>query len=72
MQTDPVLVAAERRLIERADEIVLLADSSKFQRASGHVVCDLHMINTVVTDANVSERDLKMLEGAGARVVIAH
>jgi DeoR/GlpR family transcriptional regulator of sugar metabolism len=35
------------------------------------VVCDLHMINTVVTDANVSERDLKMLESAGARVVRA-
>ena len=37
MQADIILVTAERRLIERADEIIVLADSSKFAGPSGHV-----------------------------------
>ncbi|HKT75357.1 MAG TPA: DeoR/GlpR family DNA-binding transcription regulator, partial [Sphingobium sp.] len=50
MQADIVLVAAERRLIERADEIIVLVDSSKFAMTSGNVVCDLSEIDVVVTD----------------------
>ena len=39
MQPDIVLVAAERRLIDRADQLILLVDSSKFEGPSGNVVC---------------------------------
>src|SRR5689334_11264578 len=65
MQADPVLVAAERKLIDRADEIILLVDSSKFQGPSGHLVCALRDVDTVVTDGAVSDRDRRMLEDAG-------
>jgi DeoR family ulaG and ulaABCDEF operon transcriptional repressor len=71
MQADPVLVAAERKLIERADEIIILVDSSKFHGPSGHVVCDLDEIDVVVTDAAVSERDGRMLAEARVNLVIA-
>jgi DeoR family ulaG and ulaABCDEF operon transcriptional repressor len=70
MQADPVLVAAERKLIERADEIIILADSSKFQGPSGHVVCDLTAVDTVVTDAGVTERDRQMLAHAGVKLIV--
>ena len=71
MQADVILVTAERRLIERADEIIVLVDSSKFDGPSGHVVCQLDEIDTVVTDAGISAQHIKMLEKAGVRVVIA-
>lgn len=71
MQADVVLVAAERRLIERADEIIVLVDSSKFHGSSGNVVCSLQEIDTVVTDAGIDGDDIAMLESAGIRVVIA-
>jgi DeoR family ulaG and ulaABCDEF operon transcriptional repressor len=71
MQADIILVTAERRLIERADEIIVLVDSSKFDGPSGHVVCRLEDIDTVVTDREISARHRKMLENAGIRVVIA-
>jgi DeoR family ulaG and ulaABCDEF operon transcriptional repressor len=71
MQADVVLVAAERRLIERADEIIILVDSSKFSGPSGHVVCDLAEIDTVVTDAGVSEADRAMLRDRGVNLIIA-
>ncbi len=71
MQADIILVTAERRLIDRADEIIVLADSSKFHGPSGHVACRLEEIDTVVTDRDISAQHTKMLEKAGVRVVIA-
>jgi DeoR family transcriptional regulator, ulaG and ulaABCDEF operon transcriptional repressor len=71
MQADVVLVAAERRLIERADEIILLVDASKFDGPSGNVVCGLEEIDVIITDDRVSGATAHMIEAAGARLVIA-
>lgn len=71
MQADVVLVAAERRLIDRAEQIVLLVDSSKFHGPSGHVVCGLDEIDIVVTDPGVSDDERRMVENAGVRLIIA-
>jgi DeoR family transcriptional regulator, ulaG and ulaABCDEF operon transcriptional repressor len=71
MQADVILVTAERRLIERADQIIVLVDSSKFDGPSGHVVCRLEDIDIVVTDRDISAQPRRMLEKAGIRVVIA-
>jgi DeoR family ulaG and ulaABCDEF operon transcriptional repressor len=71
MQADIILVAAERRLMDRADEIIVLVDSSKFDGPSGHVVCALSEIDVVVTDAGIGSEHSKMLEKAGVRLVIA-
>jgi DeoR family ulaG and ulaABCDEF operon transcriptional repressor len=71
MQADIVLVAAERRLIARAEELILLVDSSKFHGSSGSVVCELAVVDTVVTDSGISAQDIEMLAAAGVSVVIA-
>ena len=70
MQVDVVLVAAERRLIERAEELILLVDSSKFQ-GSGNIVCDLAAVDIVVTDQGITKRDMAMLKAAGIQVIVA-
>jgi DeoR family transcriptional regulator, ulaG and ulaABCDEF operon transcriptional repressor len=71
MQADIILVAAERRLMDRADEIIVLVDSSKFDGPSGHVVCRLEEIDVVVTDSGISPEHVKMLEKVGVKLVIA-
>jgi DeoR family ulaG and ulaABCDEF operon transcriptional repressor len=71
MQPDVVLVAAERRLIDKADEIIVLVDSSKFTGPSGNVVCGLEEIDTVITDRGITGDQRRMLESAGVKVVIA-
>jgi DeoR family transcriptional regulator, ulaG and ulaABCDEF operon transcriptional repressor len=71
MQADIVLVAAERRLIERADEIIILVDASKFDGPSGNVVCGLEEIDTIITDDRVSDKTATMLERAGVKIVVA-
>jgi DeoR family transcriptional regulator, ulaG and ulaABCDEF operon transcriptional repressor len=71
MQADPVLVASERRLIERAEEIILLADSSKFTAPSGNVVCSLAEVDTIVTDRGINAIMRDTLAAAGVKVIIA-
>lgn len=71
MQPDVILVAAERRLIDRADELIVLVDHTKFRGPSGNVVCGMDEVDIVVTDAGVEDENVAMLEAAGTRVVIA-
>jgi len=71
MQSDVILAQAERRLLERADELVLLVDSSKFEAPTGHVICTLDEVDIVVTDRNIRDEHARMLEQAGVRLIMA-
>jgi DeoR family transcriptional regulator, ulaG and ulaABCDEF operon transcriptional repressor len=71
MQADILLVAAEQRLIERADKIIALLDSSKFHGPSGHVVCQLEEIDVLVTDKGLSSKHADMVERAGIQLIVA-
>lgn len=70
MQADPVLVAAERRLVEKAEEIIVVVDATKFEAASGNVVCTLDEIDTIITDDRISDAARAMIEQAGVRLEI--
>ena len=71
MQLDMLLVAAERRLVDRADQVIVLLDSSKFDGPSGHVVCRLDEIDIVVTDKKITAKQKSLLQAAGIKVLIA-
>ncbi|MEO5598301.1 MAG: DeoR/GlpR family DNA-binding transcription regulator [Novosphingobium sp.] len=70
MQADVILVAAERRLIDRAEQVVLLVDSSKFASSSGAIVCGLDEVDVLITDAGIAPEHAAMLRKAGVEVVI--
>ena len=71
LQDDVLLVAAERRLIERADQVILLVDSSKFHKASGVVICQLSDIYIVITDKGIAPESARMIQDAGVDLIIA-
>lgn len=71
MQVDIVLVAAEREFMQRADQLILLVDSSKFQGPSGSVVCELGNVHTVISDDGIEQQHRDMLHSAGVRLIIA-
>ncbi|MCW6531893.1 DeoR/GlpR family DNA-binding transcription regulator [Sphingomonas sp. MMSM20] len=71
MQADVVLAAAERQMIDRAEWVALLVDSSKFAAPSGSVVCGLDELDVVVTDAGISDIHARMIEQAGVELIIA-
>jgi DeoR family ulaG and ulaABCDEF operon transcriptional repressor len=64
MQQDVILVAAERRLIDRAEQVVLLVDSSKFASSSGAIVCGLDEVDVLITDDGIAPEMQTLLEAA--------
>ncbi len=71
MEGDPLLIQAEQKLLSQAEELVLLADSSKFANRSSLILCPLERVHTLITDDGVSTRDAKIVEQAGIRLIVA-
>jgi Transcriptional regulators of sugar metabolism len=71
MEADPLLIQAEQKLIDQADELIVLVDSSKFRRRSSLILCGLSRIATVITDEGLEDRDAAMLEAAGVTLLVA-
>lgn len=70
MQDDVVLVASERRFMERAEQVIVLADSTKLSSSSGSVVCKLDEIDILITDDRLSDEAAAFIESAGIRLVL--
>ena len=71
MESDPLLIQAEQKLIDQAEELILLIDSSKFQQRSSLILCPLKRIATVITDDGITDKDAKMLDEAGVGLIVA-
>jgi DeoR family ulaG and ulaABCDEF operon transcriptional repressor len=71
MQPDIVLVAAERRLLAQAEEVIVLVDATKFGGPSGNVVCELDEIDIIITDDRITDKTAKMFEASGIKLIIA-
>lgn len=71
MQADLILAQAEQRLLARADELILLVDSSKFEAPAGHVVCALKDVDTVVTDAGIRDDHARLIRDSGVKLIVA-
>lgn len=71
MQQDVILVAAERRFMDRAEDVILLIDSSKFRSSSGAIVCGLEEIDIVITDAGIPPEMRTLFEARDVQVIIA-
>ncbi|GAB2183363.1 DeoR/GlpR family DNA-binding transcription regulator [Roseibium sp. LAB1] len=71
MEADPLLIQAEQKLIGQADELVVLADSSKFSARSSLILCPLERISTVITDDGIPDSAANMLEQADIHLIVA-
>jgi DeoR family ulaG and ulaABCDEF operon transcriptional repressor len=71
MQADVVLIQAEQKLMDKADQLIVLADSSKFRGSATFLVCGLDEIDVVITDAGLRDSDLELLKAHDVEVIIA-
>jgi DeoR family ulaG and ulaABCDEF operon transcriptional repressor len=69
MQTDLILLQAERRLMAPARQVILLVDSSKFRSPIGEAVCPLSEVATVITDDGIAGAHAKLVERSGAKLI---
>ena len=67
MQADVVLIQAEQKLMDKADQLIVLADSSKFRASATFLVCGLDEIDIVVTDAGPARIGHRPAQGPRCR-----
>ena len=70
METDPLVVQAEMKLLECAERLVIMADSRKLRQRSSMVVAPLSRIAAVITDGGAAPEELDMLRAAGIETVV--
>ena len=66
-----LLVETEQAMIRAADEVIVLADSTKFGHQSLALMCDLAEIDTLVVDAEISDLWRDKLTSAGVNLRVA-
>lgn len=71
MESDPLVIQSEQKLMNQADELIVLADASKFKRRSSLLICSLNRIDTLITDERIDKTSISMLEDAGIKIIIA-
>lgn len=57
-------------MMQRASENILLVDSSKFDRRSLGVICQIKDINKIITTKKMDKMEIKKLEDLGVEVII--
>jgi DeoR/GlpR family transcriptional regulator of sugar metabolism len=66
-----LLVETERAMMEAADEVILVADSSKFGRQSLTHLCALGEVDYLVVDGGISQQWRNKVISAGVRLLVA-
>lgn len=71
MEREPLLIQAEKKLLDQAERLVVLVDSSKFAQRSSLILCGLDRVDTIVTDDGIGEDVASMLQDAGVKLLVA-
>ena len=66
-----LLVETEQAMMRAAEEVIVLADSTKFGHQSLALMCELSAVDTLVVDDEVSRDWQRTIQGAGAQLVIS-
>ncbi|HEY7884354.1 MAG TPA: hypothetical protein VIC08_05345, partial [Cellvibrionaceae bacterium] len=70
MESDPLLIRAEQKLRKQADQLIILADSSKLGKRSNLIFSPLADVDVLITDNHADPAMLQSFEAQGIRVVV--
>ncbi len=60
----------EAKMVERADTVILVTDSSKFGKKSFVRCAEIEKVDIVITDGNVDPDSVSALEKRGVRAIV--
>jgi DeoR family fructose operon transcriptional repressor len=66
-----LLVETERRMMQCADEVVVVADHTKIGRQALAFLCELSAIDALIVDRHLTPAQRELLDQAGAHVILA-
>ncbi len=70
IESDPLVARAEAKLLTRTENLIVVADSSKFEARGNMVVCPLTRVSTLVTDTGAPPHMLDHLRQLGVEVIL--
>ena len=71
METDPLIVQSQVRLLRRCEQLIIMADHHKLRQRSSIVVAGIERITVLVTDDKTPDEDIEWIRSAGIRVIRA-
>jgi len=69
--SNALLVETERQMIEAAEELIVVSDSSKLGHSALAHLCPLDVVDRLVVDSGITEEWIQIIRDAGAEVTIA-
>lgn len=69
MESDPQISRSVASLIPQAKQVILLADSSKFNTSKNIIVCTLDTFDKVITNDDIDEDTIQWIENAGCCLI---
>lgn len=69
MEADALVIQSEQKLMRQAEELIVMVDSSKFERRSSLILCPLENVTTIITDDRISDEAAAMVAHAGIRLI---
>jgi DeoR family transcriptional regulator, ulaG and ulaABCDEF operon transcriptional repressor len=70
IEGDPLIARAEAKLLTRAEQLIVLADSSKFEPRGSMAVCQLQRVHTLITDDGAPSHMLELIRSRGVNVIV--
>jgi DeoR family transcriptional regulator, ulaG and ulaABCDEF operon transcriptional repressor len=70
IEGDPLIARAEAKLLSRAEQLIVIADSSKFEPRGSMAVCQLSRVHTLITDEGAPPQMLDQIRSKGVQVVV--
>lgn len=70
IEGDPLIARAEAKLLSRAEKLVVLVDSSKFEARGSIAVCNLSRVHTLITDDSAPPHLLARARSEGVEVIV--
>jgi DeoR family ulaG and ulaABCDEF operon transcriptional repressor len=69
IEGDPLIARAEAKLLSRAEKLIVIADSTKFEARGSMAVCQLSRVQTLITDDAAPRAVLDHARSQGVNVI---
>ncbi|MCP8898258.1 DeoR/GlpR family DNA-binding transcription regulator [Gilvimarinus xylanilyticus] len=70
MESDPLLIQTEQKLKKQADQLIVLADSTKLGKRSNFILCPLSEVDVLITDSEADPELVKYFESENIQVIL--
>jgi len=69
MESDPLLIRSEQKLLKQAEKLIVLADSSKLGKGSNFIFEQLSTVDILITEKEADESLLRHFDDAGIDII---